>query len=800
MIEDLLLALRGLRRNRGFTVLAVLVLGIGIGATTTVFTAVDAVLLRPLPYPGADRIAMVVRRQGPVDADSQNGVTFRFIRDNQQSFRELSATAGPAGVNMLADDRAAYVRMLSVTSEYFRVLGFEPTIGRTFSRAEEDPGAPAAVVLSHASWQRYFGGRSDILGRELRLTGQPYTIVGVMPADFRTLFPVDVWTQLKSNDGRGIGSNYSVIGRLKEDVTFEQADAEYGALTQSFLQTTPRGLPRDTTLGIRPLQNMLNLTVGESVRILFGAVLAMLLIACANTASLVFVRTLNRQREFAVRAAIGASRWHIVRQLLIETLVLSTIGSLFGLWFADWGVGLLVSLDPNTYAGWNLAIDMRVLAALALGTLIVGLAVGLLPALQSSRIDLRSKLIEEGRQTSSQRVAWWRRTLVTVEIAGCLVLLSAAVLLIRSYVKLQEIPLGFDRNNVLTVQMSLQGPRYDKEGRTTSFVSESLSQIRALPGVEAAAIASNLPAQRGLNITYRTAAGQLTSPDWRYITPDYFKVFRIPLVKGRYLEETDRAGAPAAAVVNEQFARQFLQGTEPLGAPLTFVVSGSDIAFNVIGVIGDVKSGNFRAPAAPTVFVTLSQAPPEMMAIAHQYYPVNFAIRTVPGVESSGLATAVARVVQASEPDLPLASTRSMDDVIAAALRGQRAQTTLFIVFATLALITAASGIYGVISYSVISRTREFGIRIALGSTYSGVMAAVVRQGIILAAIGTGIGFAGALVFSSMLRGYLFGVTARDPWTFAITALVLLLVAVGASTVPALRVLKVSPSVALRNE
>jgi putative ABC transport system permease protein len=802
MFEDISLAVRGLRRNPSFALLSVLVLGLGIGATTTVFSAVDAVLLRPLPYPQADRLAQIIlnfQARG-VAGDSQNGVTYRFLLDHQQSFSAFAASVGNTGVNLVADGKAAYVRTLSVSRDYFRVFGFEPALGRGFSAADEDPGAAPVAMLNHATWQTQFGARPDIIGQKITLTGLSYTIVGVMPERFRSHFPVDVWTPLKSNDPRGVGINYLVVGRLKDDVTIAQADAEMTSLTKAFLEQFPRGLPDRTTLGVRPLQEMLGFRVGQNVLVLFGAVLAMLLIVCANTASLTLVRALNRQREFAVRAAIGASRWQIIRQVLIESLLLSVLGSIVGLFFAQWGIAILVTLDPDAYVRWNLGIDVRVLAAVAASSLVVGVVVGLFPAFQSSRIDIRSRLLEEGRQSASHRVTWWRRVLVVVEIAACLVLLSAAGLLIRSYIKLQQIPLGFDGTNVITAQMSLQGPRYDSEGRTVSFAREALDQIRALPGVEAAAIASNLPAQRGLNVTYRTPSGELSAPDWRYITPDYFKVFRIPLMKGRYLQVTDEAGALPAAVVNEQFARLYFKDKEVIGAELTFVNGRTNSSFNVVGVIGDVKSGNFRVPAAPTVFVTLAQSPPEMLATAHRYFPVNFAIRTASRLDAGALTTAINGIVSSVEPDLPLASIQSMDQIIGIALRGQRSQTVLLVVFAALALVTAASGIYGLISYSVATRSREFGIRIALGATYSNVMTSIVRQGLMLAVVGTVFGLAGALSSSQVLRTYLFGITAKDPWTFLIASLVLVIVSITASTVPALRVLKLSPSVALREE
>jgi putative ABC transport system permease protein len=802
MFEDISLALRGLRRNPSFGLLSVLVLGLGIGATTTVFSAVDAVLLRPLPYPKPDRLAQVTLnfQNGGINGDSQTGVTYRFLRDHQQSFSAFAAAVGNTGVNLIADGKAAHVRTLSVSSDYFRVFGFEPALGRSFSVADEDSGAEPVAILDNAAWQTHFGGRPDIIGQKITLTGLPYTIVGVMPERFRSHFPVDVWTPLKANDRRGAGINYLVLARLKDDVTIAQADAEMASLTKAFLDQYSRGLPARTTLGIRPLQEMLGFRVGKNVLILFGAVLAMLLIVCANTACLALVRALNRQREFAVRAAIGASRWQITRQVLIESLLLSVAGSIVGLWFAQWGIAILVSLDPDAYVRWNLGIDLRVLAAVAASSLAVGLAVGLFPAFQSSKIDIRSRLLEEGRQSASHRITRWRRVLVVVEIAACLVLLTDAGLLIRSYIKLQQIPLGFDATNVITAQMSLQGPRYDSEGRTVSFVRETLDQIRALPGVEAAAVASNLPAQRGLNVTYRTPSGELSAPDWRYITPDYFKVFRIPLVKGRYLDSTDEAGALPAAVVNEQFARLYFKDKEVIGAQLTFVNGRINSSFNVVGVIGDVKSGNFRVSAAPTVFVTLAQSPPDMLATAHQYFPVNFTIRTASPADARALTSAINGIVNSVEPDLPLASVQSMDQIIGVALRGQRSQTVLLVVFAALALVTAASGIYGLVSYSVATRSREFGIRIALGATYFSVMSSIVRQGLTLAVIGTVFGLAAAISSSQVLRTYLFGITAKDPWTFSIASLMLVIVSITASTVPALRVLKLRPSIALRDE
>ncbi len=803
MFEDIAVAIRGLRRNPTFAVLAALVLGIGIGATTTVFSAVDSILLRPLPYAKPDRIFAIVLKQGPETyGDSLTEIMFRFIRDRQQSFSALAADAQGSGINLVSDSGAAYVRTLSVKSDYFRVFAVEPALGQSFTREEEDPGAPPAAILSYGLWQSRFGGRADIVGQQVRFMDKSYAVVGVMPETFRPFFPVDVWTPLKTNDPRGSGFNYSAVGRLKDGVTVGQAAAEMAALTIAFLQERPRGatLPDRVSLGIEPLQKFLNAGIGSNVLILFGAVLAILLIMCANTASLTLVRAFQRQREFAIRTAIGASRWRIVRQVWIESLLLSALGSIVGLGLAEWGIGVLVSLDPAAYSAWNPGIDLRVLGATVAAAVIVGIVVGLLPAFQSVRIGIQPRLLEEGRQSSSHRVTLWRRLLVTVEVAACLVLLTGAGLLIRSFVNFLEVPLGFDGRNVLTAQMSLHGGRYDEGSRAVSFIAESLDQIRALPGVEAAGIASNLPAQRGLNVPFRTPQGGLAAPDWRYITPDYFKVFRIRLVRGRYLQEMDQLGTPAVAVVNEQFVRRFFPGGEVLGTSLVFPNDNTNFSFEVVGVIGDVKSGNFRAAAAPTVFVTLKQAPMVMRATAHEYYPVNFVIRTASNTQKTELASALSRFLRSVEPDLPLASVQTMDEVVGTALRPQRAQTMLLSVFAALALITSASGIYGLISYSMVMRTREFGIRIALGATYSKVIASIVRQGFFLAVIGTAFGLAGSLFASRLLRTYLFGVTAKDPWTFAIGSLILVVVSVSASTVPALRVLKLSPSIALREE
>jgi len=797
MFEEIAIAFKSLRRNPSFAILSVLVLGIGIGATTTVFTAVDAVLFRSLPYPAADRIMMIVRSQGRGLGDSQNGVTYQFLQRNQRSFGAFAATAGGSGVNMVVDGQAAYVRALSVSSDYFRVFGFQPALGRSFAREDEDPGASPVAVLSDAFWRERFSGQADIVGRQVQIMSQAYTIIGIMPSSFRPFINTDIWLPLKTNDARGIGINYSVLGRLKDGIDIRQANAEMVALTTALLQET-RAMPPRTTLGVQPLQKMLNSSVSETVLILFGAVLAMLLIVCANSAGLALVRTLNRGRELAVRAALGASRGEIVRQVLIETAMLSVIAALIGLLFARFGVQLLLALDPDTYVPWNLGIDLRVIAAVAASALLVGLAVGLFPASHSSRIDLRSRLMEESRQTAGSRITLWRQGLVVLEVGACMVLLSAAGLLIRSYINLQHVPLGFDGSHVVTAQISLQGTPNDSNSRTVSLLRDSLEQIRALPGVESAAIASNLPAQRGLNVTFRTTGGDLAAPDWRYVTPEYFALFRIPLRKGRYLQQTDQTGSTPVAVVNEEFVRQFLKDEPVLDRPLTFVNGRTTFSFNVVGIIGDVKSGNFTAAAAPTVFVTLSQAPPEMLATAHRYFPTNLVIRTAAGTDVANLPASINRTVHSLEPNLPLASTRTMDEIVGNALRGRRSQTVVLAVFAALALVTAASGIYGLISYSVMTRTREFGIRIALGAQYCGVITSIVRQGIALAAVGSALGLAGALLSSSLLRTYLFGVTAQDPWTLALTPLILVLVSALASTIPALRVLKVSPSIALR--
>ena len=802
--QDLRLGVRMLARSPGFTVSGVVVLGLGLGAATAIASVVNALFLRPLPYPEPGRIVNVVvyGPSGPVPVLPQAGIA--LLRDRSRAFSTLAGTGWSPGVNLASDHGSAYIRNLTVTAGYFRVLGVEPRIGRAFSREDEDD--PSTVVLSHGVWAGHFGADPDILGTEVRLGGRLHTVIGVMPSEFRSFAEADAWTPFRP-DPLAFDLNYELIGRLAPGWTALQAEAELQGLAASLLgdleADAPEGsgLPDTVRVGVQPRRDVLADARAGAVWPLTWAVGAMLLIVCANAAGLQLARAVNRRRELAVRAALGGGRGRLLRQLLTESVLLSTAGGAVGALAAVWGVRALVALQPPL-AVWDVAVDAPVLAG-ALGLAVVsGVVFGLLPGTLAVR-SRPADALHGGRSGSAAGLAsWGRRSLVVAQVALCTVLLVGAAVFLRTFVALSTSELGFDPANVLTARASLQGPAYGSRDAVTELYRATLSDLVRLPGVEAAAATNNLPVERGLNLQMRRMPANVLEPgavDWRYAAGDYLRVLRIPLVAGRAFEEGDhRAGSVPVAVVNEAFTRRFGGGRPVIGTRVQMTALAIDDAVReIVGIVGDVRTGGVTA-TRPTVLVPVEQVPDDLLAGAHGFFQVHWALRTRDG--GTGLIPSVERIIRDADPLLPITAFRTMDEVVAGSLAATRFSAALLGLFAAAALTLAAAGLYGIVAYAVARQAKEIGVRLALGATGGQVTARFARSGMVLVAAGSVVGLGGAFLIGAVLRRLSADVPPLELWAVAGVILVLGTASLLATIVPARRAARVDPLLALRTE
>ena len=801
--QDLRIGIRALAKNPGFTVSAVIVLGLGLGAATVMVSVINAVFVRPLPFPQPDRIVSVVRYQpsGVVDAHSQAAVA--LTRDQSRAFSALAGIGVSPGVNLASDHGTAYIRNLEVTAGFFRVFGVEPQLGRTFARDDETEAS--TLVLSHAVWAGHFGGDPDIVGADVRLGGRPHTVIGIMPPDFWSFDGADAWTPFRP-DPRRMDANYRLIGRLAPGWTAAQAEAELQALVVSLreqlpLRSAPDGAaPEDLRHGVQPYRNRLATGAEGFVWLLTAAVGAMLLIVCSNAAGLQLARAVGRRRELAVRSALGAGRGRLLRQLLTENVLLSAAGWAAGILAASAGVGALASTQP-LLAIWNIGIDAPVLLGSLGIALATGLIFGLLPGVLAVR-GAPANALHGGRSRGATpaRGSRTRRSLVVAQVALCTMLLAAAATFLRTFVQLSSSELGFEPANVLTARASLQGPAYGSGAAVSALYRRTLADLARVPGVEAAAVASNLPVERGLNLPLREAPGGRIAGivDWRYVTGDYLRVLRIPLVAGRAFGETDhRVGAPPVALVNEEYVRRLGDGRPVIGTRLqTTVIDLDDRAREVVGVLGDVRTRGLTA-TRPTVFVPVEQVPDDLLQLIHEFLPPSWALRT--REDATGIGPSVERIVREADPLLSITGFRSMDEVVGGAMADTRFSTFVLGLFAAAALILAAAGLYGLIAYAVAQSAKEIGIRLALGASGRRVTARFALQGIALAAGGAVLGGGGAVLVTELLRR-LTEAQPLDPWTVAGVVIVLGAVTAAATVVPARRAARVDPMLTLRVE
>jgi putative ABC transport system permease protein len=803
--QDLRYGARMLMKNPGFTLIAALTLALGIGANTAIFTVVNAVLLRPFPYPDSERMVQLMRRFPP-EGGPVSATKFLFWRERNRTFESMAALDAPfAGIN-LAEGEPERIRGVRVSADFFQVYGISPALGRGFTAEEDRPGGPRVVVVSDGLWKRRFGADPGLLGKEIKLGGELCVVIGIMPSGYEAGHAVDIWMPLRpvAHD-QDQANPLLVIGRLRPGVTHGQAQADMDAVARAFHQQHPALMFDDEGIRVRDYQDFMVRDVRTALLLLLVAVGFVLLIACANVAGLSLARASARQKEVAIRSALGAGRFRLVRQSLTESALLAIIGGALGLLLAQWvlktllalGSGAIPRLSEVQMDGGALAFTL----AVALGA---GILFGLAPAFQLAKVNLNLVLNESGNRASAgiQR-SRLRGFIVVMEIGLSSMLLVGAALLIQTFANLRGVHPGFDPRNVLTLKMSLPEAEYNNTARASDFFDRALRRIEALPGVRAAAVATSLPLEKGPILPFNTEGMQdIHSVYWRMVSANYFRVLSVPLRRGRGFNGGDSRSSPAVALINETLARQYFPDKDPIGELLTVGRNmGPELADQprrIVGVVGDTRESNLMTPAPPVVYVPDSQVPDGLTRLLNRILPVNFVIGA--SVDPLSLVAAVRREVSAVDREQPVFNIRSLEQVMADSVSRQRFQTLLLGAFAATALLLAAIGVYGVVSYSVSQRTGEIGIRMALGARPRDVLRLVIGQGLTLTVLGLVLGLAGALGLTRLMAGLLFGVSAKDPLTFCVTALLLTAVALLAALVPARRATKVDPLAAIRNE
>ena len=803
LFTDLRYALRMLLKNPGFTLVAMITLALGIGGNTAIFSIVDAVLIRPLPYHEPDRLVAISEfHRGQGREISVSWWNFRDWRDQNQVFEQISAVQGASFILTEMGEPERIVG-LNVSASFFATLRSQPALGRDFLSEDDAVGANRTVIISHALWQRRFSSDPAALGKTIELNSRPYTVIGVLPSDFRFFFESDIFAPIGLNGdemgGRGNHPGMYVVARLKSGITIERARADMDAIAARLEKQYPES---NSGNGIRlvTLAERFAGSLTTALFVLLGAVGFVLLIACANVANLLLARAATRRKEVAIRTVLGAQRGRIIRQMLTESVLLALLGAALGLLLAEWGLRSLVALIPeNIRRVADIRLDASVLGftvAVSLGTAVI---FGLAPAFQSTSGDLQEGLKEGGRTsvTGFRRLSL-RNILVASEIALALMLLIGAGLTIRSFVQLQKVNPGFRTERLLTMPVNLPGARYPKDDQRVLFFKNLLDRIRSLPGVEAASGVTCLPLIGGCWDSIYLIEGRpiprredLLNADFNTAQPGYFHTMGIPILKGRDFDERDLMDREPVLIINESFARQNWPNEDPLGKRVKQDwPEGTGAWMTVIGVVGDVKRRGLDVPFKAEGYKASRQTAPGSLQLV---------IRTSV-TDPQMLAQTVRREIQQMDANLPVFNVRTMDFYAERTMAPRRFPMLLLTIFAAVALVLAAVGIYGVMSYSVTQRTHEMGIRIALGARAEDVRRLVVRHGFTLALAGILAGLAGAFALTHLLSTLLFGVEPTDPLTFGGVSLLLIAIAGVACYLPARRATRVDPIIALRYE
>jgi putative ABC transport system permease protein len=805
--RDVSYSLRRLRKSPAFTAIVILTLALGIGANTAIFSVVNTVLLRPLPYRAPESLVSIEHfypslnnMEAPVSAQG-----FRDYRDKTKSFESVAVETG-FGANLTGTGDPERVPGVRVSGDWFHVLGVGPLIGRVLGRDDDEPGHEHVVVLSHGLWTRLFAASPSAIGKTIELNGETYQVVGVMPQGFVSFNArnADLFVPLALKPAAftaGYTNEYlNSVARLKTGMSLTRSQAEMATFAENLKKEFPNQFAPKWTLKIRTLDDLSSGRARPALLVLLGAVGLVLLIACANVANLLLARAAIRIKEVAIRSALGADRASLIRQLLTESVMLALAGGVLGLLFAQWSVKSLVTLNPNLPRASEIGIDTNVMVFTLLVSVVTGLLFGLAPALQTSVTNLQETLKDGSRSGASDFAGRnVRRGLVVAEMALSLTLLIGAGLLIKSVGKLQGVDPGFDPRNVLTFNLALPPVKYPTDTAQILFTNQLLPRLNSLTGVQAAGVTSVLPFGGGWSTQSFTIEGLVVPPgqngpwgDIRIVSPKFFDAMRIPLKKGRLITDQDNQGAPQVTVIDEQFVKKYFSNTDPIGKRITFGSrrgSTDSTWITIVGVVGHAAHEGLDAEPRIQYYLPTSQAGGRFMTVA---------MRTTGNPLT--LLPAAREAVHAIDRNLPLSAPNTMEKLVDASVGQRKLSMILLGVFSAIAVLLASIGIYGVMSYSVTQRTRELGIRMALGAARSRVLALVVGQGMALAVSGVAIGLVAALALTRFLSSQLFGVGATDPTTFTAVSVLLVGIALLATLVPAMRATRVDPVVALRDE
>ena len=793
ILRDARHGIRQLIRTPAFTAVAILTLAVGIGATTAIFSVVNGVLLRPMPYSEPERLVRVHELVPQFGRFSVAPATFLDWQRQSSSFAGLAAyTTGSATIP--ASDGAERVPSLLVSADLFDVLGVQPALGRTFTKEEDAPGRAGVAVISHGMWQRRFGGAGDILGRTVAVNGRPTQIVGVMPPDF--YFPtrtVELWMPLALNPANASrGAHFlGVVARTKPNVTLEQAGAEMKALSERLAQQYPESA-RESAETVSLLEQVVG-RIRPAILTLFAAVGIVVLIACANVANLLLVRATVREKEIAIRTALGAGRGRVALQMLVESVVLAIVGGSLGLLLAYLAVPAIQSLSAGTIPRVDdVTVDTKVLSFVALASVATGILFGLFPAWRATRSTVSSTLKEGGRGFASGGGHWVRNTLLVVEVAMSIVLLVGAALLLRSFSRLTSVDPGFDQEKVLAFQIGLPQVKYPQPQQRQAFFETLLERLDAIPQIAGAGMVQAVPFRSSYTLSFEIQgrppgqAGEGPSANYRVASPGYFAAMGIPVVRGRAFSDRDSTDAPKVAIVDQAFVNRHFPNEDPIGRGID-IGNGTDGYYEIVGVASDVRQAGLGESPDPTMYV------PYRQDVFSQMWVV---VRTEG--DPAALSPLVRQTLQSLDPSIAAALMSPLKDVITNSVGQERFSMLLLALFALIALFLASVGLYGVVAYSVSQRTQEIGVRMAIGAQGRDVIAMIVGGGMKLALIGVAIGIAGALALASVVSSMLYEVTPFDPISYTVTPIVLLAVAVLACYIPARRAMRIDPIMALR--
>ncbi len=815
LVRDIRYSLRMFVESPGFTLAAVGALALGIGANTAIFSVVNAVLLKPLSYPDADRIVQFMQMSPEGSFPWASVTKFNIWRQQTAVFADISAyDPGGPGFNLTGGAYPEQIHGVHVTKDYFRLLGAPVAFGRTFTAEEDRPNGGHVLVMSNGLWRRRFGGDPNLAGKSISLGGDPYVVVGILGPDFAADSPTDVWIPYQFDPNSTDQAHYFfAAARLKPGVTLDMAKAALQLATDQFRRKYPGRMGPRISFSVQPLQDAIVAEVRSSLLVLLGAVSFVLLIACANVANLLLVRATGRKREIAIRAALGAGRSRIVRQLLTESALLAGAGGTLGLLLGMVGVRALLALNSSIPRvgehGSAVTLDWRVLAFTLAVSLFTGILFGLIPAFDSSRVDLSSTLKESGgRSGSGFRQNQARSLLVVSETALALILLIGAALLIRSFIALRLVDPGFDAHHVLTMQMSLTGPRFEKTAGVAQLIQNARERLSALPGVLAAGTTCSLPLEGGYNLPFTVVGRPATDTErskgahWMSISPGYYDVFSIPVIRGRAFNDRDEAAAPHVVIINQAMARRFWPKGDPLSDRIV-IGHGVGPEFEepprqIVGIVGDVRDEGLNQNPEPMMYIPAAQVTDGITTLNLRIAPIAWIIRTRGTPEA--MSAAIQNELRQASGGLPVARVRSMEQVVVESTSRADFNMLLLTIFGCAALLLAAVGIYGLMAYAVQQRTQEIGIRMALGAEARAVRNMVALQGMRLMLVGVLAGIAGAFAVTRLLASFLFGVGKWDPVVFVTVPCVLSLVALFAVWLPARRAVRIDPVQALRYE